>query len=278
VRLLRLLLVGLVLVVPTGCQLEVRVGLDVEPDGSGVVRVAGVLDEAAASRVPDLRDQLEVDDLVEAGWTITGPALEADGRTWIRASKPFAAPEDAGPVLDEISGSGGPFRDFAVRRTPSLLRDEWNVDGIVDLTAGLAGFSDDALRERLDGTNVGRSDDEIAAEAGRSLDEVITFVVAVTVPGELTSNAPAGRTDVAEWRPVFGEQLALAASGTSLNTVTALWLALGLAAAVALVVLLAVRYRRHRRSPGATGAPPGGTMSDGSPTIGAARSPADLDG
>ncbi len=247
-RLLKGLLAAAVLVLTSGCQLDVRVGLDVEPDGSGVVRVAGVLDEAAASRVPDLGDQLEVDDLVEAGWTITGPSLEADGLTWIRASKPFAAVEDAGTVLDEISGSGGPFRDFEVRRTPSLLRDAWEFDGVVDLTSGLAGFSDDALRERLDGTNVGRPDGDVAAGTGRSLDEVITFLVAVSVPGELASNAPAGRSDVAEWRPVLGEQVALTATGTSLNTATARWLALALAAAAALVVLLAVRARRHWRA------------------------------
>jgi hypothetical protein len=248
VRLWRLALAGLVVVASAGCQLEVQVGVDVAPDGSGEVRVAGALDEEAAARVPDLAEQLEVDDLVATGWTVTGPALEADGRTWVRASKPFADPEGAGAVLDEISGPEGPFRDFEVRRTPSLLRDEWRFSGTVDLRAGLAGFSDDALRARLDGTDVGLTDGEVAMAAGRALDEAFTFQVAVALPSEVTSNAPGGLEGGAVWRPKLGEQLALTASGQELQTDVLAWLGASAAAALALLVLLAVRLRRWRRA------------------------------
>lgn len=225
-----------------GCQVDIQVGVDVEPDGTGEVTVAAALDEAAAARVPALADQLEVDDLLAAGWTLTGPTPEADGRTWVRATKAFASPEEAGPVLDEISGADGPFRDLDVRRAPTLLRDEWHLTGTVDLRAGLAAFSDDALRARLDGTDVGLTPDELAAAAGRPLAQALTFRVAVVLPGEVTSNAP-GRA--ALWRPVLGEQLSLVAKGSRLNPATVGWLAASGVAAVGALVL-AVRGARRR--------------------------------
>ena len=246
---------ALVVVVPVllllaGCQVHTRVAIDVDDDGSGRVEVAVGLDEDAASRVPELADQLEVGDLVADGWEVTGPAREGDGRTWIRASKRFASVEQAGLVLDEVTGAGGPFRDLEVRRRPSLVQDRWDLAATVDLRDGLAGFSDDALRQRLDGTNVGLSDDEVAAEAGRPLAEVVTFEVVASLPGRV-----AGNGDVADgrsvWRPVLGERLELSASSTSWQGTSSLWLATAAAALAALVVVLlrraVVGARRRRR-------------------------------
>ena len=241
-----LLLTGAVLVLG-GCRVHTTVLIDVGDDGSGVVEVSVALDEEAAARVPQLADQLEVDDLVASGWTVTGPTLEGDGRTWVRASKPFSAPEQAGAVLDEVTGPGGPFRDLVVRRRPSLVQDRWELQATVDLREGLAGFSDDALRERLDGTNVGLSDEEVAAEAGRPLAEAVTFEVAVVLPGEVSGNGATagGRTT---WRPVLGERVDVVATGTRLHTTALAWYATAAAAVVALVVLGGARaVRRGRR-------------------------------
>lgn len=238
-----------------GCQLDTRVAIDVREDGSGRVEVSVALDEAAAERVPGLADQLAVDDLVATGWTVSGPSLDADGLTWIRASKPFASPERAALVLDEITGADGPLRDIAVSRHPSLFWDEWQLTGTVDLGDGLAGFSDDALRERLDGTNVGLTDDEIAAIAGRPLAEVLTLEVAVSLPGEVSANgrAEGGR---AVWEPELGERLELTATGSRLHTATITWLVVAATAALALVVVVVRRARRrHRRALGAPAAP-----------------------
>lgn len=246
-RLLRPLLL-LALLGATGCQVDVQVGVDVEQDGSGQVSVAVALDEAAAVRVPDLADQLEVEDLVEAGWVVTGPSAEADGRTWVRATKPFSSAEEAGRVLDEVSGADGPFRDLEVRRTPSLLLDEWDLTGTVDLTGGLAAFSDDALRERLDGTDVGMTEAALVAVGGRPLDEAVSFQVAVSLPGEITSSAPAEVGGAAVWQPALGERVALVATGSRFHTQAVAWFSVAavLALALALVVLLRGSRRRRR--------------------------------
>lgn len=236
-----------VLVALTGCQVHARVAIDVRDDGTGRVEVAVALDEDAAARVPELADQLEVADLEATGWRVTGPALEGDGLTWIRASKPFASPEQAGVVLEQVTGANGPFRDLVVRRQPSVVQDRWDVTATVDLSDGLAGFSDDALRERLDGTNVGLSDEEVAAQAGRPLAEVVTFEVAVTLPGEAAGN---GVTEGSRssWEPVLGERLDISATGTRLQTTALLWLAASATAVVAVVVIVTHRVlARHRR-------------------------------
>ena len=242
-----LLLAGALLVLG-GCQVHTIVAIDVREDGSGRVEVSVGLDEEAAGRVPQLDDQLEVDDLVASGWTVTGPSLEGDGRTWIRASKPFAAPEQAGAVLDEVTGTAGPFRDLEVRRRPTLVQDRWELAATVDLRDGLAGFSDDALRERLDGTNVGLSDEEVAAEAGRPLAEAVTFEVAVVLPGEVAGNGATAGSRM-RWQPVLGERIDLVATGTELHATTLSWFSVAAAALGVLVVLGLVRAARGRRRP-----------------------------
>jgi hypothetical protein len=238
--------VAVAVVLGAGCQVDVAVEVDVDGDGSGTVEVAAALDEEAAARVPELADQLEVDDLEATGWTVTGPAEEDDGRTWVRASKPFATVEEAPGVLEEVSGPGGPFRDLRITRSPSLLVDTWRFQGTADLTAGLAAFSDDALRARLDGTDVGLPAEELAATAGRPLDEVFTFRVAVDLPGRVSSDGEAagGR---ATWHPRLGEELALSATGRRLNLATAGWSALAGLAVAAAGALAVARARRNRR-------------------------------
>ena len=71
------------------CQLTATVAVDGHANGSGLVRVGIGLDKDAVSRVPNLASDLRVDDLRKRGWTIVGPRRESDGRTWVRASKPF---------------------------------------------------------------------------------------------------------------------------------------------------------------------------------------------
>lgn len=246
----RLLAAVVVLLAAAGCQLDVNVAFDVADDGSGVVRVAVGLDADAASRVPGLADQLEVQDLVDAGWTVTGPSEEGDGRTWIRASKPFATPEEAGAVLAELSGEDGPFRDFRVVRERSFLAETWRFSGTVDLTAGLDGFSDDALRERLDGTSVGVDVAELERRAGQTLDRIFRFRVAAELPGTVSSNAPVDVAGGAVWTPTLGEQVSLAADGRVLDTARIAWLAAAALAAVLFGFVLGWRLRRRGRRRG----------------------------
>ena len=96
----RRLLALLAVVLLSACQIRTEVALDVAEDGSGTVTVSVGLDPDAASRVPGLEEELRIDDLEATGWTVTGPAVEADGFTWVRATKAFASsPVGAGAIV-----------------------------------------------------------------------------------------------------------------------------------------------------------------------------------
>lgn len=246
---LRLWLVAAaVTLLASACRMDVNVAVDVTDDGSGAVRVGVGLDDAAMRRVPDLEDQLVLDDLVDAGWLVSGPAEESDGRTWIRATKPFANPDEAATAMREISGPDGPFRDFTIDRDRSFLKTRWHFTGDIDLSAGIDGFSDDALRERLDGTSFGIDTAELERHAGAALDRVFGFQVAVLLPGEVSSNAPVSVTGGAIWSPSLGEEARLRATGERWNIAVLTWTAVAALAAAGLVAVLLVRVRRWRRS------------------------------
>ena len=140
---------ALVLVaVLAGCRVQTEVAIDVADDGSGVVSVAVGLDPDAASRVPGLDAELRLDDLEAAGWEVVGPAVEDDGHTWMRASKPFATPRPGAPWCSPRS-PGRTARSRTSQLTErAILRPHrpTRFAGTVDLTGGLEAFTDAELR------------------------------------------------------------------------------------------------------------------------------------
>ena len=87
----RLLLLAAVLLTAAGCRVEVTVGVDVEPDGSGEVRVEVVVDRDVTDRI-DLATGLRTEDLARAGWVVAGPTPIDNGRTKVTATKEFDGP------------------------------------------------------------------------------------------------------------------------------------------------------------------------------------------
>lgn len=215
----------LVVLATGGCQVVLTTGVDVKKDGSGVVRAAVGLDDEALRQLGDPATELRLDDLREAGWAVAPPAKEADGLMWVRLSKPFADPEQAGRVAAELSGSGGPFREFRLERRRSLLRTTTEFTGVVDLTAGLAGLYDQALRDALGGDAAPALD--AAALAGQD----VRVRVEARLPGE----------EPRVWEPTLGEELRLEATSDVFN----LRLVGGAAAAVALTAAALVLLRRR---------------------------------
>jgi len=221
------------------CQVDVHVGVEVDVDGSGTVRVDVALDEEAARRVPRLADQLALDDLRSTGWWVRGPGVEGDGRTWIRLSKPFASPSAAGEVLDELTGPEGAFGGLTLERDRSVVGESWRFRGQVDLRDRLDAFSDPALRDRLGGTSVGRTEAELERLAGRPLEEALRFELTVALPGSLTSDGDV-RDGRAVWEPTLGRLEAIDAVGHVRDTPRVALLAVA-GTATAVLVLLLVR-------------------------------------
>lgn len=233
----------------TGCQITTRIGVDANRDGSGRVRVAVGLDADAARRVPNLARDLRTDDLTDAGWTIVGPRKEADGRTWIRASKPFADAAAAAGVVAEIAGDDGPFRDFRLEHDRGFFTTKTTFSGTVDLTGGIESFGDQDLRDRLGGSSIGIDPAQLEQRIGRVLDRIFTFRVVTRLPGDIDSNAPLEADRGAEWRPTLGEEVTLVATSSALNTRQVIGSIVAAAAVLALAVVVVVRRLRRRADP-----------------------------
>ena len=224
-------LLGVVLL--TGCRVQTAVEVDVRSDGSGQVRATLTLDRAAAAQVPDVARHRRVDDLEAAGWRVEEPKTTEGGGVELRATKGFSSPDAATRVVDELAGANGPFRQFRLSHRRSLLKTRTAFSGTVDLSAGLEGFSDPALRERLGGPLVDGA--TLEHQLGRPLGEVFTFRVRADLPGNAQTNAVGGGE---VWEPKLGETLILEATAERWNLARLGFAALAVVSGMALVVVL----------------------------------------
>ncbi len=233
-RFFRLCCVAAVLLLAgTGCQVTLAAGVDVRPDGSGTVRAGLGLDAEALAQVGDLAGVLRVDDLRQAGWEVEGPKAEDDGLTWVRTTKRFTDPAEAERALAQLSGPAGPFRDFRLTRSGSLLRTRTTFTGAVDLSSGLAGLVDPDFTERLGGADFGLG----------ALAEAATVEFSVGLPGSITTNAPVTDGGRAVWTPEMGSQLTLTADGDLRRLAPLVYGALAVVAVAAALVLFLRRRR-----------------------------------
>lgn len=242
-RRLLLLVIALLAWATGACQVSLTAGVDVNRDGTGRV-VAGLgLDDEAVREVGDLATALRLDDVRAAGWQVDPPRKEGDGLTWIRASKPFAQPEQVPAIVAELNGPDGPFRGFTVTRTKSLTRTKTTFTGTVDLAAGLTGLSDAELTAALGDIDLGLDPDGLRARFGDRLKVQAT----AGLPGEITTNAPSRDGGRAVWAPEVGQTVQLEASSSAFRVDPRVLIAAGAALLLA-AILLAVLLRR-RRSP-----------------------------
>ncbi|MCU1450470.1 MAG: hypothetical protein JWP02_2640 [Acidimicrobiales bacterium] len=222
----------------SACQVTIAVGVVAHQNGSGVVRAGVGLDADALRQIPDLAQQLRVDDLKKAGWTIAGPRKEGDGRTWVRATKPFANPAGARKAMTELNGPNGPFKNFSLKRTHSLLRTKTSFSGTVDL-AGARSLADPKLQQQLGGSGVDPK--VLQQQLDQAVNRSFRLEVVAQLPGKLSSNAPTEVSGGVVWRPKVGEQAKLSATSTAWNLRPILFAALA-------VVLLAAAFIVWRRS------------------------------
>ncbi len=150
------------------------------------------MDDDALARLGDPAKELRLDDLREAGWTVAGPAREKDGLTWVRIAHTFSSPDGATRLAAQL---GEPFRDLRLVRRRSFLMTKTSLTGEIDLSKGLAAFSDPALQEALAG-----------ADIGALTDENVHVRFDARLQGERRS-----------WSPKLGETLRIAAEAETWN-------------------------------------------------------------
>lgn len=239
----------LVLLVLAGCEVRTELDVTVDEDGSGHVELAVALDEDAMARRPGLFDELDLSDLAGTGWEVTGPVEEADGLSWLRARHDFATPDQLGPLVEDVAGPDGPFRDFRLTRDDEFAESRYRFDGTVDLTAGAGALAADP---ELAGALGGEPIELIEERLGAAIEEMVEVQVAVRLPGSLDANAPTPASDEAVWRPSVAERevVELRATGTVSRSERLVWAGAGGVAAFALVLYVLVRagsWRRARR-------------------------------
>jgi hypothetical protein len=237
----RLLLLAAVPLLAAGCRVDATTTVEVAEDGSGTVTVEVVLDEEAAARIPDLAEQLRVRDLNRSGWTITGPDETAGGVT-ITATKDFFEPEQLAEVLAQIGGQRGPILEPSLTRERGFGTTAYDFEGTLDLSRGIAAFSDRRLTELLDGFPIGQDQEALEAELGAPLSELTSFTFEIVLPD-------GSRTRTTTYEAALGDDPVAMAASTDERNLLVFGLAGGAVAAVALLVLVLLWrvVRRGRR-------------------------------
>jgi hypothetical protein len=251
-------LVGLVvaaLLAGVGCRVDTTVTVDVAEDGSGAVEVGVTLDRDAVRRLGGrLRQVVEVDDLRSAGWEIDGPRRIDGGGAEVAVTKAFGTPDEGARVMREVTGRRGPLRGFRFERSTPFARTDWAVEGVLDLRDGIEAFGDEGLAAELDGLPIGRPVDELEAELGEPLSDVVGVEVRLRLPGgDAESNADVRAADGGTWEARLGDgPVRIHATTTERRTDVLAWLGGAVVVAIVLVVLLLVRvalaWRRRRRA------------------------------
>ena len=239
-----MLLAALLLVLVAGaCRVDVEVGIEAEADGSGRVRVEVEADREVVEAV-DLAKGLRVDDLQQAGWEVEGPTPRPQGGQRVVATKPFRTPAGAQRVIEEITGTDGPFQGFRLESNRTFARTTTRLAGTVDLAEGIEAFGDPGLRTALGGSDLGLDLAQLEKTAGRPLDQLVGVQVVVRLPGDVASNAPKADGDEARYEVPLRQRLELKAQSTAWNTFNLVGAGVALAAAAGLLGVLLTGRRK----------------------------------
>lgn len=196
----RLAIVVVCLVALSACRLDVVVDVVIEPDGTGVVTVAATADAELVERVPDLVDDLRLEDAIANGWVVDGPNPTDEGGLTIELTHDVSSADELANVLNSI---GPPLTLMAVARTSSATTEQTTnaINGVLTLSNGFESFADADLIQAVGGLPFG---DEIAA-SGLTPQQAIGFTYRVDLPGELVSAETGTEVDggVIEWVAVL---------------------------------------------------------------------------
>lgn len=259
---LRLLLVVIGALVLTGCRLDVSVDVTMQPDGTGTVAVVAVADAELVGKVPDLVDDLRLDDAIANGWVVEGPTADAGGGVTIRLTHPFSSAAELATVLNSI---GPPLTNMEAARTvggtdegESAESTTNAINGTLVLPSGFESFADQALVQAVGGQPFGT---ELTA-SGLTPAQAMSFTFRVQLPGELVSSETGTEIGdgVIEWQAALDgssvslftqtvQQPASAGNGWAgpLSSVALVLLVVWVVAAAAFITFVAVARRSKRR-------------------------------
>ncbi len=204
----RLALILVSLIALSACRLDVTVSVEMEPDGTGVVTMVATADDELIQQVPDLVDDLRLDDAIANGWVIDGPTVADGGGLTITLTHEFHSAEELANVLTSI---GPPLTQMKAARTVVDEQTTNAINGELVLSNGFETFADADLVQAVGGLPFA----EEFTSSGLTASEAMSFTLRVALPGELISAETGTEVDdgVIEWRAPL--------DGTSVNLYTA---------------------------------------------------------
>ena len=180
----------LVVLALAGCQAKVAVTMKVERDGSGTLAVGVGLDDRALLQLRSLDTDVILSDLAGAGWIVAPAQKEADGMTWLRATKSFANADQLAAAVAEINGPQGLLQGVTFTRTEDG-DTTYRLTGTIDTTKGIATFGDPQLAARLGGDGLGGLPQEVEQQEGRPVSDMVSIdVTAQVADGQPTTWHP----------------------------------------------------------------------------------------
>jgi hypothetical protein len=253
-----------VFVACAGCRLDVGVDITMAADGTGRVTVTAVADPQLVVAAPSAFADLRLDDIRQAGWTVTGPTKNADGSMTMTLVKPFATPAEATTILVELNGPDGPLQGLAVGLDRSFALVASTLAGHTQVTGGVGAFSDAALVQAL-------GSPPLANVVTQPVDQVLGLTVTAGFAGTVTTadGQIAPDRQSVQWTPSLADgvstpinarfelvdQGARDARRTSHLAWGALGIYLGALVLIVLVISFLIRLRRRRRARRAQNSP-----------------------
>ena len=246
---------GLIAVVTflCSCQVNAVVTLDVAQSGAGLVTVNLIADSEVVAAAPNLADDLRFDDATAAGWVIARPNKTADGGLQVSLKHTFDNAEQAGVLLNQLSGEFGPFKQMSLSRTGKDTDSTFKLDGILQVDGGLNAFADSQMLKIIGGAPFADN----VQQAGLDLGKAMTIDFVASLPGVIERTTGIDTANTVTWRvPLDGsEQSVLTTSRNTAVRATVARLVAGLFKyllfawlALMAVVVARVIYRRRGAS------------------------------
>jgi len=189
-RLAAAVLAVVALVALSACEVDVEVAVTARLDGSGTVEVAVGFDPDALARLGDPATALALGDLEGTAWTVEPPAVDDAGVTWVRARRDFADPAGLATALDEVAGPDGPLSGTTLVTDDGWFTSSAELRGVVDLSAGLAPYTDPDLDAATDGVPFGGLVAQVEADTGRPVSELLDVSVRFTLGSQSAEVTP----------------------------------------------------------------------------------------
>lgn len=170
-----------------GCQLDVVADVVIEADGTGTITVTAEADAELVEQVPTIADDLVLDDIIEAGWTVDGPNPTDGGGLLLTITHDFEGDKEATSLLQSL---GPPYNDPEIRRGQNDDTAANTVRVNLGLPNGFADFADDELISAVGSVPF----EEQFEQSGVDPATAMTSVFRLTIPGEIVDSETNGES------------------------------------------------------------------------------------